>query len=194
LKIVGLTGGIGSGKTTVANLFKELGVPVYIADNEAKKLMARSKIIKRHLIQLLGKKAYIGNDIDRAFIAKKIFSDSELLSKVNHIVHPKVASHFKRWVSKQAGPYCIKEVAILFETGSYKNCDATILITAPKGVRLKRVLTRDGVSEEDVLNRMDNQWSDKKKKKLADIVIENLDLSAIKIEVLKVHLKLSKTS
>ncbi|MFT5102816.1 MAG: dephospho-CoA kinase [Candidatus Latescibacterota bacterium] len=194
MKIVGLTGGIGSGKTTVANLFKELGVPVYIADNEAKKLMAKSKIIKRHLIQLLGNNAYIGNDIDRAFIAKKIFVDSELLSKVNHIVHPKVAAHFKRWVSKQAGPYCIKEGAILFETGSYKDCDATILITAPNGVRLKRVLARDAVSEEDVLNRMDNQWSDKKKKKLADIVIENLDLSAIKIEVLKVHLKLSKSS
>ena len=194
MKIVGLTGGIGSGKTTVAKLFMELGVPVYIADDEAKQLMARSKIIKRRLVQLLGKQAYSENSINRSFIANKIFSDPELLSKVNHSVHPKVAAHFKRWVHKQSGPYCIKEAAILFESGSYKECDTVILISAPKAVRLKRVLARDGVAEEDVLRRMDNQWSDEKKKELADIIIQNIDLNTVKNEVLKVHRRLTKTS
>ena len=191
MKIVGLTGGIGSGKTTVANLFMELGIPVYIADDEAKQLMVRSKIIKRHLIQLLGKEAYTKGNINSPFIAKKIFKDPVLLTKVNLIVHPKVASHFKRWVSKQTGLYCIKEAAILFESGSYKDCDITILISAPKAIRLKRVVARDGVSEEDVLSRMDNQWSDKKKKALADIVIENIDLNTVNKEVLKVHRRIS---
>jgi len=194
LKIVGLTGGIGSGKTTVAKLFMELGVSVYIADEEAKELMSRSKIIKRHLIQLLGRKAYTKDGINRSFIAKKIFSDPVLLSKVNLIVHPKVAKHFIRWVGKQNGPYCIKEAAILFESGSYKDCDTTIMISAPKSVRLNRVVARDRVSKEDVLSRMDNQWSDEKKKELSDIVIENIDLNAVKTEVLKLHRKLSKTS
>lgn len=192
MKIVGLTGGIGSGKTTVAKLFIALGVPVYFADDEAKQLMATSKIIKRHLIQLLGKKAYSDKGINRAYIAKKIFTDPELLANVNRIVHPKVASHFKRWVKKQSGPYCIKEAAILFETGSYKNCDVTVLITAPKTVRLKRVLTRDGVTKEDVLNRMDNQWSDEKKKTLADFSIENINLETVKKEVLTLHKGFSK--
>ena len=194
MKIVGLTGGIGSGKTTVAKLFMELDIPVYIADDEAKQLMDRSKIIKRHLIQLLGRKAYTKGGLNRAFIAKKIFCDPILLSKVNQIVHPKVAKHFRRWVGKQKGPYCIKEAAILFESGSYKDCDTTILISAPKAVRIKRVLARDGVSKEDVLSRMVNQWSDKRKKELADIVIENIDMNAVKKEVLRVHRRLSKTS
>ena len=193
MKIVGLTGGIGSGKTTVATLFAELGVPVYIADDEAKKLMARSKIIKRHLVQLLGQAAYTENTLNSKFIAKKIFNDSILLSKVNAIVHPKVAAHFKRWVSKQTGAYCIKEAAILFESGSYKDCDTTILITAPKAIRLQRVLARDKASKEDILSRMNHQWSDRKKKAMADIVIENIDLDRVKKEVLKVHQMLSES-
>ena len=117
-KIVGLTGGIGSGKTTVARLFEALGVPIYIADEEAKTLMQNSKIIQQELIQLLGKSCYVDGQLNRSFIASKVFNDQSLLQKINAIVHPKVAEHFERWVSKQDAPYVIKEVAILFETKS----------------------------------------------------------------------------
>ena len=187
MKIIGLTGGIGSGKTTVARMFEELGIPVYIADTEAKALMNRSKIIQRKLIQLLGKSAYIDGKINRAFLAEKIFNDSELRQKVNSIVHPKVATHFERWVKKQQAPYCLKEAAILFETGGDKNCDATILVVAPIAIRLERVLSRDKTTESAVRARMESQWSDEKKMALADYVIENIDLKNVKMQVEKIH-------
>lgn len=194
MKIIGLTGGIGSGKTTVATMFEALNVPVYIADIEAKKLTNSSKIIRRKLIQLLGKKAYLNNELNRPFVAEKIFNDSNLLAAVNAIIHPKVASHFKRWMKKQQAPYCIKEAAILFENGSYKDCDITILITAPKDIRIERVLARDETTQDAVLARMNNQWSDEQKIALADIVIENIDFSNTEILVKKIHQKLLKPS
>lgn len=194
MKIIGLTGGIGSGKTTVAAMFEALNVPVYIADVEAKKLTNSSKIIRRKLIQLLGKKAYLNNELNRPFVAEKIFNDSNLLAAVNAIIHPKVASHFKRWIKKQQAPYCIKEAAILFENGSYKDCDITILITAPKDIRIKRVLARDETTQNAVLARMNNQWSDEQKIALADIVIENIDFSNTEILVKKIHQKLLNPS
>ena len=120
-KIVGLTGGIGSGKTTVANFFKELEIPVYISDIEAKALMIRSKVIKRKLIQLFGDEAYSSEKLNKSFIANKIFNDKTLLEKMNSIVHPKVGSHFKKWLKKQDAPYVIKEAAIFFENNTYKN-------------------------------------------------------------------------
>ena len=146
-KIVGLTGGIGSGKTTVANFFSQLGVPVYIADLEAKGLMKRSKVIKRKLLQLFGKDAYIGVDINKPYIASKIFNDVSLLEKMNNIVHPKVASHFKRWLKKQDAPYVIKEAAIIFENGSYQSLDFIITVIASENIRIKRVMARDQSTE-----------------------------------------------
>ena len=192
MKIIGLTGGIGSGKTTVATMFSELGVPVYIADIEAKKLSNRSKVIRRKLIELLGQEAYIDNRLNRTFVAEKIFNDEELLKAVNAIIHPKVASHFKRWLKKQQGPYVIKEAAILFENGGYKQCDKTILIVAPKAVRIERLLSRDQSSKAEIEARMSNQWSDSEKKKLADIIIENITLEATRKRVLEVHKNLSQ--
>ena len=115
--IVGLTGGIGSGKSTVAKAFKALGVPVYIADIEAKKLMQRSKVIKRQLKALLGEAAYVDDKLNKPYIANIIFNDKDYLEKMNAIVHPKVARHFNKWVAKQDTQYVIKEVAILFENG-----------------------------------------------------------------------------
>lgn len=191
MKIIGLTGGIGSGKTTVAQLFSELGVPIYIADIEAKKIMDSSKVIRRKLIALLGEDAYSGTKLNRKFVADKIFNDKFLLEAVNAVIHPKVAAHFRKWVSKQKATYVIKEAAILFENGSYKNCDMVILVTAPKQVRITRVMARDNTSKTEIEQRMNNQWSDEKKLKLADFIIENIDLKTTKNKVEAIHNLLS---
>ena len=193
MKIVGLTGGIGSGKTTVATMFKNLGVPVYIADVEAKKLTNSSKVIRRKLIELLGEEAYSNTGLNRSFVADRIFQDVELLQRVNQIIHPKVKAHFKRWLKKQEGVYCIKEVAILFENGGYKECDYTILVTAPKSLKIERLLQRDATTKEAIAARMKNQWSDTKKIKLAHAVIENIELEETQKSVLKLHKKLLKS-
>ena len=188
--LVGLTGGIGSGKTTVANFFKELGIPVYIADTEAKALMNRSIVIKRKLIALFGENAYQDGKLNREYLSQKIFNDKDLLQKMNAIVHPKVASHFKRWVKKQDAPYVISEAAILFENGSYKKYDYIITVTAPEHVRLKRVMSRDNSSEKKVKSVMDNQWKDAEKIKLSDFVIQNINLEEAKAQVQQIHKKL----
>ncbi|PNQ72676.1 dephospho-CoA kinase [Hanstruepera neustonica] len=190
MKIVGLTGGIGSGKTTVAKVFNELGIAVYIADDEAKALMNRSKVIKRKLIDLFGELAYTDNELNRPFIADKIFHDKSLLEKMNGIVHPKVGQHFNRWVKNQKGPYVLKESAILFETNGHKNCDFTILVTAPIDLRIKRVMERDNTTVKKVQAIMDNQLSDAKKMTKADFIIENVDLDKMRQQVMDVHEKL----
>lgn len=187
MKIVGLTGGIGSGKTTIAGMFQELGIPVYIADVEAKKLTDKSKVIRKKLIALLGERAYLKDTLNRKFVADKIFNDPALLSSVNNIIHPKVGAHFKRWIKKQEAPYVIKEAAILFENGGYKQCDLTILVVSPREERIKRVKARDGSTTDAIEKRMDNQWSDEIKIQLADIVIENIDLKKTRQEVIKIH-------
>lgn len=185
--LVGLTGGIGSGKTTIAIFFKELGVPIYIADTEAKALMNRSKVIKRKLIALFGDNAYQNGKLNRDFLSKQIFNNKDLLQKMNAIVHPKVASHFKRWVKKQDAPYVISEAAIIFENGSYKKYDYIITVTAPEEVRLKRVMSRDNSSKEKVKSVMNNQWKDEEKIKLSDYVIQNINLEEAKAQVLQIH-------
>ena len=192
MKVVGLTGGIGSGKTTVASMFLELGVPVYIADIEAKKLTNTSKVIRKKIIALLGKNSYLKTEINKKYVADMIFNDDQLLKKVNKIIHTKVANHFKKWVDKQNGVYCIKETAILFETGSYKLCDYTILITSPKEERVKRLKKRDQLTRKEIENRMNNQWSDIEKSQLADTVIENALLINTQKKVEEVHLFLLK--
>jgi len=193
-KIVGLTGGIGSGKTTVANYFKELGVPVYTADIEAKGLMKRSKVIRRKLIQLFGEKAYSQKELNKPFIANKIFNDKSLLEKMNAIVHPKVATHFRRWLKKQDAHYVIKEAAIIFENNSYKSYDFIITVIAPEDLRLERVVKRDDSSEDKVKAIMKNQWNDADKTKLSDFVIKNLTLHDTKKQVKKIHKQILKKS
>ncbi len=192
MKIVGLTGGIGSGKTTVAKMFGELGVPVYIADLEARELTNRSKVIRRKIIALFGEQSYGDNGLDRKYIADIVFSHPDLLKKLNEIIHPKVAKHFKRWVKKQEGSYCIKEAAILFENDGYKQCDLNILVVAPKEERIRRVLERDGASRREIEARMAHQWDDDTKGKLADIIIENIDLKSTREQVLQIHETLIK--
>lgn len=191
--IVGLTGGIGSGKTTVANYFKALNVPVYIADNEAKALMNRSKVIKRKLIKLFGDEAYVDNTLNKPFIARQIFSNQDLLKKMNAIVHPKVAKHFSNWVKKQNVPYVISEVAIIFENGSQGKYDYIITVVAPEQTRLNRVIKRDNSSEAKVKAIMNNQWTDQQKTEHSDFIINNTDLKDTKLQVENIHSKLLKS-
>ncbi|KGO90772.1 dephospho-CoA kinase [Flavobacterium suncheonense] len=180
-KIIGLTGGIGSGKSTIAAYFKKRGIPVYIADEEAKKLMNTPEVIKK--VQTVFDENIIeNNQLNRKKIAELVFSSPEQLKKLNSIVHPEVRKHFTDWVEKYKDrPFVIKEAAILFESGTFKDCDKIILVTAPEDVKIDRVMKRDKVSKGQVLERMKNQWSDEKKIPLSDYVIQNIDLeTAIK--------------
>lgn len=187
MKIVGITGGIGSGKTTVAKMFAALDVPVYYADDEAKKLMNSSPIIRESLISLLGEETYKDGILDRKFMADKIFNDKILLEMANAIIHPQVAEHFKSWVADQNHPYVLKEAAILYESGSYKQCDKVILVTAPKEIRILRVMERDNVSREEVEARMKNQWDDSEKEKLADFILHNDQIPHTQKQVQDLH-------
>ena len=192
MKIVGLTGGIGSGKTTVAKLFKELGVPVYNSDLRAKKLMKNSREIRTAVIDLLGKDSYVLERLNKKYIADKVFSNKELLQKLNVIVHPAVRNDFLKWVKSKKTPYVIQEAAILFENSSYSNFDKIILVKAPKKVRLERILERDNGSKEEILARMENQWDDSEKIPLSDYIIENIDLDQTKLQVEQIHRQLTK--
>ena len=185
--VVGLTGGIGSGKTTILKMFSELGVPVYIADEEAKLLMRRSKVIKRKLIALFGEAAYIDGELNREFLRSKIFEDKGLLKKMNAIVHPKVASHFKRWLKKQSAPYIIKEAAIIFENHLEDQYHMIITVVADRELRIKRVMQRDGFTRQKVETIMRNQLPDRVKIAKSDFVIRNQDLTNVKAQVLEIH-------
>lgn len=191
MRIVGLTGGIGSGKSTVAKMFAEQGVAVYIADAEAKKLMVEDKLLKKQIINLLGEESYVKGELNRSYIADKVFNDQTLLQKINEIVHPAVAQHFNDWVKKQEGTYVIKEAAILFENGGYKQCDYIILVTAPEEVRVQRVLKRDQTTRKSITDRLKNQWKDEKKIPLADAVITNVMLDDTWDQVHKIHRELA---
>jgi dephospho-CoA kinase len=187
MKIIGLTGGIGSGKSTVARLFQDIGIAVYIADDEAKKIMHQKKV-KQKIIQLLGEQAFNDNNLDKKYIASRVFQDKNLLDELNAIVHPAVAQHFAEWIKKQKGIYVIKEAAILFENGGYKNCDKTILVKAEKSTRLNRVLKRDETTIKDIEARMSHQWSDSKKEKLADFIVTNNEgILELKSQVQAIH-------
>ncbi|MDX1363571.1 dephospho-CoA kinase [Arenibacter latericius] len=192
MKIIGLTGGIGSGKSTVATMFRDLGVPVYISDEEAKKLMNTSQSIKQNLIALFGTDSYKEGKLNRGFISKKVFNDPELLKRLNNIVHPEVRKHFTQWVAAQNSDYVIQEAAIIFENDSHDRYDQIILVTAPLETRIKRVMKRDGVTAEQVMERVKNQWEDNKKASLSHFVIENSDLKRTRAQVEEIHLKLLK--
>jgi dephospho-CoA kinase len=194
MKVVGLTGGIGSGKTTVANFFAEQGVPVYIADVEAKKLQNESKTVIEQITALFGPDAYKDGILDRKFVSGKVFNDPEKLEALNNIVHPQVVLHFDRWKENQDSDYIIYEAAILFEKGGYKKCDYTILVVADHETKIDRLKKRDKSEISEIKARMDHQWSDEKKLNLADFVIENKDLADTRREVVRIHQILLKTS
>jgi dephospho-CoA kinase len=187
MMVVGLTGGMGSGKTTVANYFKELEVPVYIADDAAKALMNTNAELKSKVLSLFGDLAYRNNEIDRKYIAAQVFNDQKKLEQLNNIIHPAVILDFENWKNKQESPYVIYEAAILFETGGYKKCDLVILVTASIEGRIKRLQLRDRSSVEEIEARIQHQWSDDEKRKLADFEIINTNLPTTKEQVRNLH-------
>jgi dephospho-CoA kinase len=185
--IVGLTGGIGSGKSTVAGMFRDLGVPVFIADEQARYLMEEDAGVINAIKALLGAESYKQGKPDRAYIASRVFHDSALLAGLNAIVHPAVAKRFAEWYKTQQAPYVIYEAAILFEHGGHEKCDRVILVTAPREVRISRVIARDKISREEVLSRMQHQWPEDRKIPLADYVIENIEMGETLRIVEKLH-------
>ncbi len=193
-RIIGLTGGIGSGKSTVANYIASKGIPVYIADEEAKKIMERIDV--KSSIQSLFKESILNadNTLNRNKIAELVFSNPDKLKQLNAIVHPAVKNHFINWMKEHKDAYfIIKEVAILFETGGHKDCDKVILITAPEEVRIERAMKRDNSTRESVLARMKNQLPESDKIKQSDFVVENTDLQITLLKIDEILKILAKT-
>lgn len=185
-KIIGLTGGIGSGKTTIANFFAEMGVPVYIADNEAKKIM-QSRHIVEEIKTVFGEFLFENEVLNRAKLAEIVFNNKEKLNQLNAIIHPAVKKDFELWLQKNKNyEYIIYEAAILFESGRYKDCDIIITVTAPEETRIERVINRDKTNREQVLSRMKMQWKDEERVAKSDFVIFNENLKTAKEEVVKI--------
>ncbi len=189
---VGLTGGIGSGKSTIAKMFEELGVAVYYADDEAKRLMNSSQQIREKLIKEFGKESYKNGNLNRAFLAEIIFNDKEKLLKINSIVHPEVDKHFKNWVKDQKGDFVIQENAILFENNKQNDFDYIITVTAPKDLRIERIIKRDSIDKNQIISRMNNQLDDAKKIGSANFLINNIDLDKSRVQVKKIFHELIK--
>lgn len=189
--ILGLTGGIGSGKSTVASFFNKIGVPVYIADDAARELLNSSNTVQDAVRNLLGTQAFIetatGLQADRKFIASKVFNDAALLSALNKIIHPAVRLHFNNWLQKQQAYYVIYEAAILLESGGSEICDYIALVTASQESRISRVMKRDKVTRKEVELRIMNQWSDKQRLKYVDFVIINEDFSKVELQINRIH-------
>jgi dephospho-CoA kinase len=185
-KIIGLTGGIGSGKTTIANYFKEEGLPLYIADDAGKVVMQSEEVINQ-IKEAFGDSIFENNVLNRAKLAEIVFNNEDQLTKLNSIVHPAVKKDFKLWLSRhEKYPYIIYEAAILFESGGYKNCDLIITVTAPEEVRIERVLKRDNTTREQVVNRMKMQWKDEDRISMSNFIINNVNLKIAKEEVVKI--------
>ncbi|MDR1918882.1 MAG: dephospho-CoA kinase [Tannerellaceae bacterium] len=176
---IGLTGGIGSGKSMVSSLLEVLRIPVYVADTESKRLTNASPLIRERLIALLGESIYCGAEVDRKRLASCIFSDPECLKQVNAIIHPEVNRHFLAWVARQTSPVCAIETAILFESGFHRDVDVSVMVYAPLELRIERVVARDGLSREEVIRRINNQLADEVKKTYADYIIYNDDSRAL---------------
>ena len=189
MKIIGLTGGIGSGKSTLMRCYQSKGFPFFESDMVGIELM--NSELKQAIIDNFGSQLFATGNLNRKQLAKLVFNDMVALEKLNKIVHPAVGNAFKKFKDEHKNvKLIIKESAILFETGIFKNCDFIILVCAPKENRISRVMNRDGISRKAVLKRMENQWDDKKKKPLADFIIENTTLQSAKDQLDKILIKL----
>ena len=189
-----LTGGIGSGKSTILRLFKEMGVPTFSADDSAKYAMQHNPEVKRKVKSLFGDAAYKDDILDRKRIAEQVFNDKNKLDALNGVVHPAATAAYVKWQKLQNAPYTVYEFPIVFELNAQDRFDGVILVTAPEKERIKRVKNRDHVPEEAVRARMLHQWTDEQKMVLADFVIENVDLSSTTSQVESLHDKLLKHS
>jgi dephospho-CoA kinase len=183
MKRIGLTGGIGSGKSFIAQIIEHMGYPVYYSDARAKELTKSNPSIKTGLISLFGEEVYEGNKLNAKLIASKIFHNDELRKKVNELIHPIVRADFENWALNQNSELVFNEAAILFETGSYRNFDAIVLVCAPIELKIERVMNREKSSREAVLERMSKQWSDEDKMKLTDYSILNDNQTPILIQL-----------
>lgn len=192
--VVGLTGGIGSGKSTIVKMFSEFeNISIYIADDEAKRLMNTSAKIKTQLIAEFGEQVYVNNELNRPYLASIVFNNKERLTTLNAIVHPVVNEHLQHFIKENINKdYILYENAILFENGSDSFCDKIITVTAPEDIRISRVINRDSSTIEEVENRIKNQWDETKKTLQSNYLIENLTLTKSKEQVLKIHNSLTK--
>ena len=189
-KIIGLTGGIGSGKTTIAKYIQSLGIPVYIADDEAKKILELPEIAKK-INEAFGDTVFENGKLSREKLAEIVFNNPQQLEKLNQIVHPAVKLHFDDWFKKQDQfDIVVKEAAILFESGSYKDCDVIISISAPLETRIQRVLKRDKSDIENVMNRVKNQWTDEMRAERSDYVVENMNVKEAKSQIVAILKKI----
>ena len=185
-KVIGLTGGIGSGKTTIANYFATMGIPVYIADDAAKKVMQSENIVQQ-IKTTFGDSIFEKEILNRSKLAEIVFNNADKLAQLNAIVHPAVKSDFELWLQENKKyDYVIYEAAILFESGRYKECDVIITVTAPEEIRIERVVKRDNTTREQVLSRMKMQWNDEKRISLSNFVINNSNLKIAKEEVVEI--------
>jgi dephospho-CoA kinase len=184
---LGITGGIGSGKTSVCKVFNVLGIPVFSADPEARKIMDNDRNIKREINEIVGKNIYHGGQLNRMELASLIFNNRDILEKVNSLVHPIVFEHFNRWAEKQTTPYVIMEAAILFESGASKLVDRVATIVAPVEERISRVTRRNKLNRDQVMERINNQMTDEERIKMSDYVINNSENDMIIPVILRIN-------
>ncbi|OQY95506.1 MAG: dephospho-CoA kinase [Sphingobacteriales bacterium UTBCD1] len=191
---IGLTGGIGSGKSTVAELFGLLGIPVYNADDAAKRLMNTDKRLRQEIVQHFGTVTYVNGSLDRKYLASVVFNDPEKLNLLNSIVHPATIRDAEQWFKVQIAPYVIKEAAVLVESGVHKMLDYVVGVSSPEELRMERVMKRDGLSREEVLKRMEKQMDENEKMSLCDFVLVNDETRLLIPQVLELHRKLTGLS
>lgn len=187
---IGLTGGIGSGKSTVAKLFQNQGIPVYNADLAARRIVDGDPEVQHSIKSTFGEGFFDQGVLNRKKLADLVFSSPDALEKLNNIVHPSVRADYTDWLTRQNTPYVLREAAILLESGADKDCDKIILVLADKETRIKRIMLRDDVSREDVLKRMENQWSDERKIPHVDFIIRNDGNDDLMEQVAEIHRKL----
>lgn len=191
---IGITGGIGSGKSTVARIFEVLGIPVYYADGAAKRLMNEDPELKEQLIQHFGDKSFEGGTLNRAHIASIVFNNKEKLDLLNSIVHPATIRDSEQWMKQQTSPYALKEAALIFESGAQEWLDYVIGVSAPAALRIHRAMKRDSISRGEVTARMTRQIQESIKMRLCNFVIVNDDQSLVIPQVLNLHQKLLELS
>ena len=191
--VAGITGGIGSGKSTAAKFFEELGIPVYNSDTRAKTIQNENSEVKVKIIAAFGEEAYNENGLNKPYLSKQVFQNNEKLKLLNSIVHPAVFQDFENWKKAQKSDIVMKEAAILIESGSYKDCDVVISVVVDVETRIARTIERDGLSREEILARINNQISDEERIAKSDFIIDNNgDLAHLKNEVEQTFIKIKK--